>query len=64
MPTEREYDKDNPEIKTDNKPSFRLKFLNIAEGYMYSFAIVPFTIRCVVFCLALYGFIKLTNHIF
>ena len=64
MPTEREYDKDNPEIKKDNKPSFRLKFLDSAESYMYSANPYSITIRVVVFCLALYGFIKLSNHIF
>ena len=35
MPTEREHDKHNPEIKTTNDPSFRLKFLDQAESYMY-----------------------------
>jgi len=64
MPTEREYDKDNPEIKIDNKPSIRLKFLDSAEQYMYSASPYSITIRVVVLCLALYGFIKLTNIIF
>ncbi len=64
MPTEREYDKDNPEIKIDNKPSIRLKFLDQAEQYMYSASPYSITIKVVVLCLALYGFIKLTNIIF
>ena len=59
MPTEREHDKHNPEIKTTNDPSFLLKFLDQAESYMYNFAIVPFTIRVVVLLLALYGLYKL-----
>ena len=61
MPTEREYDKHNPEIKIDNKPSMRLKFLDQAESYMYNFAIVPFTIRVVVLSLALYGLYKIIS---
>ena len=64
MPTEREHDKHNPEIKSTDKPSIRLKFLSEAEQYMYSANPYSITIRVVVFCLALYGFIKLTNHIF
>ena len=75
MPTEREQDKykspepdgygvHNPELKHDSKPSFRLHFLKQAEDYMYSANPYSITIRVVVFCLALYGFIKLTNHIF
>ena len=59
MPTEREHDKHNPEIKQDNNPSFRLKFLDQAESYMYNFAIVPFTIRVVVLLLASYGLYKI-----
>ena len=74
MPTEREHNKHNPEpdgygqhnpeLKSTDDPSFRLHFLKQAEGYMYSANPYSITIRVVVFCLALYGFIKLTNHIF
>ena len=64
MPTERERDKHNPEIKQDNNPSFRLKFLDQAEQYMYSANPYSVTIRVFVLLLALYGFIKLTNIIF
>ena len=64
MPTEREQDKLKPEIKTTNDPSFRLKFLDQAESYMYSANPYSITIRVVVLCLALYGFIKLINIIF
>ena len=59
MPTERERDKYNPEIKIDNKPSIRLKFLDQAEQYMYNFSIVPFTIRSIVLLLASYGLYKI-----
>ena len=61
MPTEREHDKANPEIKSTDKPSIRLKFL---DEIMYGANPYSITIRVVVFCLALYGFIKLTNIIF
>jgi len=69
MPTERERDYHNPEpdvhgfiepeIKIDNKPSIRLKFLDQAEQYMYNFSIVPFTIRSIVLLLASYGLYKI-----
>ena len=64
MPTEREHDKANPEIKDTDKPSARLPFLDKAEQIMYSANPSSITIRVVVLCLALYGFIKLTNIIF
>ena len=74
MPTEREHDKHNPEpdgygwhnpkLKSDPSPSFRLKFLDHAERYMYSANYFSVTIRVVVLLLALYGFIKLTNILF
>ena len=67
MPTEREHSKynpDRPEIKQDNNPSFRLRFLDSAEQYMYGANPYAITIRVVVLCLALYGFIKLTDIIF
>ena len=65
MPTEREHSKHNPEpdgygihnpeLKHDNDPSFRLKFLNIAESYMYNFCITCFIMRTVILALAIYG---------
>ena len=39
MPTQREYDNDNPEIKSDPRPSHRLRFLDTASGlYQYPLA--------------------------
>ena len=64
MPTEREHNKYNPELKSTDKPSIRLRFLNQIETSMYSANPYSITIRVVVLLLALYGFIKLTNHIF
>ena len=71
MPTERErdyhnpeadgYGQHNPEIKSTNDPSFRLKFLDQAESYMYNFSIVPFTIKAIVLSLALYGLYKIIS---
>ena len=61
MPTEREHSHHNPEIKHDNRPSSRLKFLDYAESYMYNFCITCFIMRTVVIALAIYGLYKLFN---
>ena len=59
MPTEREQDKLKPEIKEDNDPSFRLKFLNEAESIMYNFQPIPFTIKSIIVALAIYGLYRI-----
>jgi hypothetical protein len=59
MPTEREQDKLKPELKHDNNPSTRLRFLNQIETSMYNFQPLPFTIKSIVLLLALYGLYKI-----
>ena len=55
MPTERERDYHNPEIKIDNKPSIRLKFLDKAEWGIAIFimigvvALAIFGLACLIF---------------
>ena len=55
MPTEREYDKENPEIKREHYPGRRLRFLDHAVPD-HSPHIV---IRVVVITLAIYGLYSL-----
>ena len=67
MPTQREYDKHNPEIKTDNPPTNRLRFLDHVESiWQYPLAwltptscIICTTGRYVITLLALYGLYSL-----
>ena len=72
MPTEREYEQHNPEIKVDSPPANRLRFLNtVAPVWQYPLAwltptgcVVCTTGRYVVTALALYGLYNLAYIIF
>ena len=51
MPTQREHDRDNPEIKNNHYPARRLRFLDHAMGGGDSRVIV----KAIVVVLAVYG---------
>ena len=55
MPTEREYDKHNPHIKSDHHPARRLRFLDHSVPDVGSSLIV----KVIVTTLALYGLYSL-----
>ena len=55
MPTEREYDKHNPDIKRDHYPARRLRFLDHSVPDVGSSLIV----KVIVMTLALYGLYSL-----
>ena len=51
MPTQREYDSNNPEIKRDHRPAWRPRFLDHSVPQEGSSLII----RVIVITLALYG---------
>ena len=55
MPTQREHDRDNPEIKDEHRPGRRLRFLDHAVPDVGSALIIK-TVVCV---FALYGLYSL-----
>jgi len=55
MPTQREYEKENPEIKREHYPGRRLRFLDHAVPTTGSAVII----RTIVVTLALYGLYSL-----
>ena len=55
MPTEREYEKENPEIKREHRPAWRPRFLDHSVPQEGSSLII----RTIVVTLALYGFYSL-----
>ena len=55
MPTEREYEKENPEIKSDHRPAWRPRFLDHSVPDVGSSLIV----KVIVTTLALYGLYSL-----
>ena len=67
MPTQREYEQHNPEIKSDSRPANRLRFLDtVAPVWQYPLAwltptgcVLCTTGRYIVTALALYGLYSL-----
>ena len=59
MPTQREYDRENPEIKADSRPSHRLGFLDPVR----SRPAITLVMRLAVGIMAVYGLYSMFLHI-
>ena len=63
MPTEREYLKENPELKEDSPPANRLGWIDTAYVMYSNFCLPCFIMRAIIFALAIYGLYSLLNKI-
>ena len=63
MPTEREHNKYNPELKEDSPPANRLGWLDTAYVMYSNFCLPCFLMRAIIFALAIYGLYSLLNKI-